>query len=436
MKNSGIEWIGEIPDSWKVVETKFLFDIFSGATPDTSVPENWDGGINWITPADFKSDDYYVSTGKKSITIKGLNSCSATIVPEDSLIFSKRAPIGAVVIAKNELCTNQGCLSCVNKGQSVTKYYYYVMRAAEKIYELYGAGTTFKEIAALKFANFVLPCPNVNEQETIQLCLSNKMEKVDKLIEVQQAQIEKLKEYKQSVITEAVTKGLNPTAPMKDSGVEWIGKIPESWKVMRLKDAIESHFGGCWGEEASEDDGILCIRIADFDFDRQTIKSSASTKRQYSIAQLEKGVLQDGDLILEKSGGGEKTSVGRVVVFEQKMFPCKAMFANFSECLRLKRNLHNEKYCAYLLKALYYTKEMSCFYHQTTGIQNLDIAEYLSMNLCFPSRNEQDFIVACLDKKLVEIDKLIALKQSKIEKLQEYKKSLIYEYVTGKKEVM
>lgn len=217
---------------------------------------------------------------------------------------------------------------------------------------------------------------------------------------------------------------------MKNSGIEWIGQIPDSWKVMRLKDAIESHFGGCWGEEASEDDGILCIRIADFDFDRQTIKSSASTKRQYSTAQLEKGLLQDGDLILEKSGGGEKTSVGRVVVFEQKMFPCKAMFANFSECLRLKRNLHNEKYCAYLLKALYYTKEMSCFYHQTTGIQNLDIAEYLSMNLCFPSRKEQDVIVDCLNEKLTEVDKLIEVQQAQIEKLKEYKQSVITEAVT------
>lgn len=217
---------------------------------------------------------------------------------------------------------------------------------------------------------------------------------------------------------------------MKNSGIEWIGEIPDSWKVMRLKDAIESHFGGCWGEEASEDDGILCIRIADFDFDRQTIKSSASTKRQYSISQLEKGVLQDGDLILEKSGGGEKTSVGRVVVFEQKMFPCKAMFANFSECLRLKRNLHNEKYCAYLLKALYYTKDMSCFYHQTTGIQNLDIAEYLSMDLCFPSRKEQDVIVDCLNEKLTEVDKLIEVQQAQIEKLKEYKQSVITEAVT------
>lgn len=217
---------------------------------------------------------------------------------------------------------------------------------------------------------------------------------------------------------------------MKNSGIEWIGEIPDSWNIIRLKDVIESHFGGCWGEEPSEDDGILCIRIADFDFGKQTIKSSASTKRQYSTAQFEKGLLQDGDLILEKSGGGEKTSVGRVVVFEQKMFPSKTMFANFSECLRVKRQLHNEKYCAYLLKALYYTKDMRCFYHQTTGIQNLDIAEYLSMNLCFPSKFEQDLIVKHLDRKLMAVDKLIDIQQAQIDKLKEYKQSVITEAVT------
>lgn len=429
MKNSGIEWIGEIPDSWQLIKIGSIFACRNEKVSDSefsplSVSR---GGVVPQMENVAKSDagdnrklvlknDFVINSRSDRKQSCGVSSLDGSV----SLINTVLYPIAANVI--------------------IPEYANVVMKNygfAEEFYR-WGHGivadlwtTRWQEMKSI-----VLPLPTIDTQVCIIKDLSQKLTEVDKLIEVQQAQIEKLKEYKQSVITEAVTKGLDPTAPMKDSGVEWIGKIPDSWKVMRLKDAIESHFGGCWGEEASEDGGILCIRIADFDFDRQTIKSSASTKRQYSTAQLEKGLLQDGDLILEKSGGGEKTSVGRIVVFEQKMFPSKAMFANFSECLRVKRELHNEKYCAYLLKALYCTKDMSCFYHQTTGIQNLDIAEYLSMNLCFPSRNEQDFIVACLDKKLVEIDKLIALKQSKIEKLQEYKKSLIYEYVTGKKEVM
>lgn len=431
MKNSGIEWIGEIPDSWKVVETKFLFDIFSGATPDTSVPENWDGGINWITPADFKSDDYYVSTGKKSITIKGLNSCSATIVPEDSLIFSKRAPIGAVVIAKNELCTNQGCLSCVNKGQSVTKYYYYVMRAAEKIYELYGAGTTFKEIAALKFANFVLPCPNVNEQETIQLCLSNKMEKVDKLIEVQQAQIEKLKEYKQSVITEAVTKGLNPTAPMKDSGVEWIGKIPEGWKVCRIKNlpdySVENCFiDGDWIESPDiADSGIRYLTTGNVG-DGQFKYQGNGYITQETFDKLNCKFAYPGDWVIARLNA----PYGRSCIL-----PSDEERYVLAVDIVILRTKYNKKYFCYFTQCPEFQHTVED-YARGTAMKRISRTNLGAVKTVLPSIEEQNEIADYLDNKCAKIDKLIALKQSKIEKLQEYKKSLIYEYVTGKKEVM
>lgn len=421
MKNSGIEWIGEIPDSWKVVETKFLFDIFSGATPDTSVPENWDGGINWITPADFKSDDYYVSTGKKSITIKGLNSCSATIVPEDSLIFSKRAPIGAVVIAKNELCTNQGCLSCVNKGQSVTKYYYYVMRAAEKIYELYGAGTTFKEIAALKFANFVLPCPNVNEQETIQLCLSNKMEKVDKLIEVQQAQIEKLKEYKQSVITEAVTKGLNPTAPMKDSGVEWIGKIPEGWMVVQLSSLFYEH--------KCKNVGMKSTNLLSLSYGTIKRKNIASCEGLLPESFEGYNVISKDDIVLRLTDLQNDQKSLRTGLSTEDGIVTSAYVT-----LRKRNSNLDVRYMHYFLHTFDVRKG---FYGLGSGVrQGLSFDGIKKLTMLFPTLCDQERIANYIDCRIAEIDKLIALKQSKIEKLQEYKKSLIYECVTGKKEVI
>ena len=123
---------------------------------------------------------------------------------------------------------------------------------------------------------------------------------------------------------------------MKYSGVEWIGEIPERWEINRLKNKISTHFGGCWGEDAKGNEfDILCIRIADFDFPSQSVKPTASTFRNYTQSQIEKGLLKDGDLIIEKSGGGDKTPVGRVIVYNSKLFP-KAMFANFSECIRPK----------------------------------------------------------------------------------------------------
>ena len=125
MKDGGVQWIGEIPEKWAIVSTKFLFTIISGATPESAKSENWDGNIRWITPADYKTKDVYVAVGRRNLTQMGFDSCSTNMVPTGSIIFSKRAPIGSVAINSADLCTNQGCLSCINKGTSFVKFYYY-----------------------------------------------------------------------------------------------------------------------------------------------------------------------------------------------------------------------------------------------------------------------------------------------------------------------
>lgn len=217
---------------------------------------------------------------------------------------------------------------------------------------------------------------------------------------------------------------------MKNSGIEWIGNIPDNWGTLPLKRMIDKHYGGCWGEDAQNNQNdVLCIRIADFNFDNQTIKENTETMRNYTDAQIEKGLLQDGDLIVEKSGGGDKTPVGRVVIFDKKQFPQRAMFANFSECLRLK-NAYSQRYIAYHLKSLYYSYDMHYYFHQTTGIQNLDMQEYLATVLCVPSVEQQKAVVETLDEKCGKIDELIANQQAQIEKLKEYKQSVITEAVT------
>lgn len=233
MKDGGVQWIGEIPEKWAIVSTKFLFTIISGATPESAKSENWDGNIRWITPADYKTKDVYVAVGRRNLTQMGFDSCSTNMVPTGSIIFSKRAPIGSVAINSADLCTNQGCLSCINKGTSFVKFYYYVMSIATEQYELLGSGTTFKEISAQSFSNFMLPVPSYEDQLAISEYLDMKCAQIDTLIANVQSQIEKLKAYKQSMITEVVTKGLDHTVPMKESGIEWIGQIPEHWDMTR-----------------------------------------------------------------------------------------------------------------------------------------------------------------------------------------------------------
>jgi len=205
MKDSGIEWIGEIPESWNTIATKYLYRIESGATPKSENPSYFDGDISWITPADYKTDDVYVSGGRRNITQEGLMSCSTTLIPIGSIIFSKRAPIGAVAINKAELCTNQGCLSCVPLTDDSVKYYYYVMSVATEQYYLLGSGTTFKEISATNFQNFVLPRPHADEQVLLVKYLDEKCDKIYRLIEIKQQKIEELNQYKKSLIYEYVT---------------------------------------------------------------------------------------------------------------------------------------------------------------------------------------------------------------------------------------
>ena len=205
MKDSGIEWIGKIPEGWRIAETKSIFNIYTGATPKSDYEEFWDGDINWITPADYKTQDVFVSCGKRKISEKGLNSCSTYLIPAGGLIFSKRAPIGSVAIAQNELCTNQGCLSCVAKLKIEIKYYYYLISTLTAIYELFGAGTTFKEISTNAFSSFKLVLPDFIEQQQIADYLDKKCAEIDDLIKLKEQKIEKLKEYKKSLIYEYVT---------------------------------------------------------------------------------------------------------------------------------------------------------------------------------------------------------------------------------------
>lgn len=235
MKDSGIEWIGEIPEGWKADSLKRHFSIISGATPKSENSAFWDGDIPWITPADFKTSDKFVSHGKRNLTRAGYDSCGTSLIPKGSIVFSKRAPVGTVAIANNELCTNQGCLSCVVKDHSVPSFYYYAMSVFTEQFELVSTGTTFKEIAADVFANFRLPAPSTVDQQKIADYLDTKCAQIDAVIEQTRASIDEYKKLKQSVITEAVTKGIRPGRKMKDSGIEWVKELPEDWAVIPSK---------------------------------------------------------------------------------------------------------------------------------------------------------------------------------------------------------
>ncbi len=187
------------------IPAKYAFKIYAGATPKSGVKEFWDGDVTWITPADFKSDDHYVLCGKRKITEEGYLSCNTTIVPPNSIIVSKRAPIGTVSINKVPLCTNQGCLSCVPLPNADTEFYYYALIYMEEHMQVLGAGTTFQEISAKSFANMKLPYTDLAEQRII----ANRLNEMDDMLRTCKEKhlhiISRLEEYRRSFIYHAVT---------------------------------------------------------------------------------------------------------------------------------------------------------------------------------------------------------------------------------------
>ncbi len=421
MKDSGVEWIGEIPYSWEIKKIKNSFCVVSGSTPKTEKQEFWNGSIPWITPADYKTQDKYVRAGRSYLTEEGLASCGTSIIPVGSVIFSKRAPVGTVAINSEELCTNQGCLSCVPKQKISSTYFYYAMSIFTEQFELISSGTTFKEISATAFANFSLPFPSFDEQVKIASYLDDKCSDIDIVMAKTRTSIEEYKKLKQALITQAVTKGIRDNREMKDSGIEWVGEIPCEWNVQRIKTLFSLRDGRNY--RPLEEVNLISL-------------------------YTDKGVLQHCD-IEATTGNKASNADGYKLVYENDIV------VNIILCWMgaIGRSAYNGVTSpAY---DVYYPNDKvdSRFYHhyfRTTGF-NGDCYkrgrgimamrwrtysdQFRDIKVVVPPLQEQEEILDYLDEKCIEMDNLIAKKEKFLIELENYKKTLIYEYVIGKKEV-
>ena len=213
----------------------------------------------------------------------------------------------------------------------------------------------------------------------------------------------------------------------KDSGVKWIGEIPSHWKEYRLKYLLSRSAAGVWGDDEKEDENdIVCFRIADFDYGHGFLKFDNITYRNIQKGQLEGRLLSMGDLLIEKSGGGDTSPVGRVVRFN---YDGIATCSNFIHSISVKET-SSSNFLYYFFYSLYANKENLLYFNQTTGIQNLKVGEYLSQSIFLPELGAQKAIAEWLDVKCGEIDKLIATQQRRIELLQELRQSIITRAVT------
>lgn len=418
IKDSGISWINEIPGNWNVEPIKYSYHLIAGATPESTNVDFWDGDIKWITPADFKTKDVFVTGGSRNLTIEGYKSCSTSMLPIGSIVFSKRAPIGTVAITADKLCTNQGCLGLVEKSSRVlNKFYFYVISIYGEVFNLYGSGTTFKEISANTFANIKLPMPPIQEQKSIVGFLDAKCAEIDALTADIQTQIDTLEQYKRSVITETVTKGLNPDAEMKDSGIQWIGNMPSHWEVIRGKYILRY-----MQKPVRDDDGVItCFRDGEV-----TLRSNRR---------------EDGFTMSDKEIGYQGIDIGDLVVHGMDGFAGAIGISDSrgkaSPVLNVLDTNQNKRYIMYYLRSMAYS---DVFLALATGIRvrscDLRWNKLADLSYPVPPLDEQKAIVEHVDAVLAKADAVISDKKEQLATLDEYKKSLIFEYVTGKKEVI
>lgn len=415
-KPSGIDWLGDIPAEWEVWKYGHLFMTSMGET---------------ILREDLVDDGKIpvYSATEENINFGYVDSASVILDKGDLVIPARGNSIGNVKLVDKLSTTTQTTIysKLIKKNKTDIRYILYLLKGLKDVYFFFDR-TAIPQITVNQVQNNDLCIPPIEDQKSIADFLDRETAKIDEMVAKKQKMIDLLKEKRQALITHAVTKGLDPKVKMKPSGIDWLGEIPEAWEAKRLRYFFDYHAGGFWGdEEKGDQNDLICFRVADFDFDHFGLSGDDLTTRNIPENQHSR-ILEKGDILLEKSGGGEKQTVGRAVRFDSNN---RAVCSNFIEKLTPLK-VHNSKYISYLMGALYFGTINVRSIKQTTGIQNLDIYAYFSEVVPFPEKEIQRTIADFLDRETAKIDEMMKKVEMQIEKLQEYRQALITSAVTGK----
>ena len=426
MKDSGVEWIGEVPKGWDVVriKDKYIFD--TGFTPDTKHPEYYidEDGFEWATITDIKNGKVTFPT-KSTISRDYVKMNHKKQIPAGCLLYSFKLSVGEIAKTDRPLFTNEA-IACFYPNHHINIDF---LKYSASLIE-YNANTNIYGAKILNqqlINDAIVVFPPLEVQKSIANFLDQKCSEIDSLSADIQSQIDVLEEYKKSVITEAVTKGLNPDVEMKDSGVEWIGMIPAHWFLSRLKYNLSTpmKYGA---SEAGVDysEGLpRYIRITDITSDG---KLKEDGKLSLTLAQASNYLLTDDTVLFARSGG----TVGKTFLYTKE---CGlSAFAGYLISGVTNKAKMLPKWLWYFSLSNSYWEWANQIFTQAT-IQNIGADKYSNLPITAPNIHEQKEIIMYLDTKCAEIDAIIVDKKAQLETLAEYKKSLIYEYVTGKKEI-
>lgn len=415
-KASGIEWLGMIPEHWGVNRTKFVVDLVNDKATDTSLKKVALENIESKTGKYIETETSYEGEGMEFRI--------------NDILFGKLRPY----LAKVYLATFNGqsvgdIYIFRKKGNNIPLYLKYLFISDQFISVVDGAtyGTKMPRASWDYIANIILPTPPTSEQTIIADYLDYKTGIIDEIISSKESVIRKLQEFRSSVISEAVTKGLNPNVEMKDSRIDWLKKIPSVWNLVKLKFLVNGSLKYGASEQGVEYDPLKSryIRISDFNNNGELDENNKlSLPSEKAINYL----LKDKDVLFARSGA----TVGKSFIFrKEKSKETSCCFAGYLIKAECNNNLLNPEYLYYFTNSNNFNDWKDSILTKAT-IENISADKYNELSVPLPPLVEQQTIITYLDAKTSKIDKTLTELQSQIEDMKQYKSSVIYEAVTGK----
>lgn len=438
MKDSGVEWIGEIPENWEIKPLKNLFsfgkglpitkaDLIDSGVPTISygqIHAKYNKGVHVIDSLfRFVNESYLITNFDSIVTPKSfvfadtsedLEGCGNYVFNDSSDRFF--AGYHTIIMTPYNNENNYKYFAYLFL-TDVWRFQLRIKVSAVKVYSI--------PQKILKQTSVTIP--SFHEQEQIVSYLDTKCAEIDSIAEDIQKEIETLQEYRKSVITEAVTKGLDPNVEIKDSGVEWIGMIPKHWNVSPFTKYLESIIDYRGKTPEKVDEGTLLVTAKnikngaiDYEISREYVK----TEEYEEI--MHRGKLKIGDMLFTT-----EAPLGEVANVDRTDFALAQRVIKF----RGKKDLVDNYFMKYWFMSYSFQENLKTFATGSTAL-GIKASKLSKLRLMLPPLREQNEIVVYLDTKCAEIDSIISDKQRQLDTLAEYRKSLIYEYVTGKKEVV
>lgn len=425
-KDSGVEWFDKKPLSWKVTRLKLETIMNMGQSPNSDDYNIEGDGLAFLQGnAEF---------GKIHPIEKQYCPVAKKVANPGDILFSVRAPVGAINFADKKYGIGRGLCSIAASANVVSPFLWWLLPAYKYQLDAIATGSTFEAVSAEQLGNLSIALPSVSEQRQIAAFLDHETAKIDNLIEKQRQLIKLLKEKRQAVISHAVTKGLNPDVQMKDSGIEWLGEVPAHWAIPSLKYNISTRKGVAFKSSDFCDAGIRVVKASDIK--KKTIISSDVFLPVCFSKKYPKAVLNFEDIVL--STVGSTPDVKNSAVGQLGYVPAElegSLLNQNTVIFTSNSNVLEQFYLFLLLQTDIYRDHLDLHAHGTANQASLNVSDMLDFKYPCPSLSEQIEIIDYIQNSNSKFDALETCSEEAIKYLQERRIALISAAVTGKIDV-